>query len=350
MKRQMVQFGIILSSLLSMQILQAQETKTSLSSYKSYNNYDFIGGEKIIFEDDFRSDKDGEFPSHWDLQSGQAVVNKVMDVPAISIIEGNYGKVFPRINTKQYLPEAFTIELDHLMQSVNKASGIVLFLVNAAGKEATLTINDNNINYTSQSKNLSAQLPDDIRTKKYLDKWNHIAIAYRNNQMKVYLNQYRVLVVPGIDFVAVSLKIGGIGSQKSPILFTNIKLAEGGGMNMLQKLTTDGRIIIHGIRFDFNKATIKPESMGVINELVKMMKENLNTKFEIQGHTDSDGNDDYNMKLSQQRADSVKSILVELGIEESRLSSKGYGESKPISDNNTQEGKANNRRVEFVKI
>ena len=119
---------------------------------------------------------------------------------------------------------------------------------------------------------------------------------------------------------------------------------------MLQKLTTDGRIIIHGIRFDFNKATIKPESMGVINELVKMMKENLNTKFEIQGHTDSHGNDDYNMKLSQQRADSVKSILVELGIEESRLSSKGYGESKPISDNNTQEGKANNRRVEFVKI
>ncbi len=350
MKRQIVQFWFIFSCLLSMQALEAQETKTPLSSYKSYNNYDFIGGEKIIFEDDFRSDQDGEFPSHWDLQSGQAVVNKVMDVPALAIIEGNYGKVFPHVTNKQYLPEAFTIELDHMMQSVNKAYGIVLFLVNAAGKEAALTINDNTINYTFSSRNLSAQLPDDIRTKKYLDKWNHIAVAYRNNQMKVYLNQFRVLVVPGIDFVPVSLKIGGIGSQKSPILLTSIKIAEGGGMNMLQKLTTDGRIVIHGIKFDYNKATIKPESMGVINELVKMMKENQNAKFEIQGHTDSDGNDDYNMKLSQQRAEAVKSMLVEMGIEVSRLSAKGYGESKPISDNNTPEGKANNRRVEFVKM
>ena len=89
-----------------------------------------------------------------------------------------------------------------------------------------LTINDNTVNYNFQSKNISSQLPDDIRTKKYLDKWNHIALACRNNQMKVYVNQFRVLVLPGLDFVPVSLKIGGIGSQKSPILCTNVKIAE----------------------------------------------------------------------------------------------------------------------------
>jgi OOP family OmpA-OmpF porin len=224
---------LVISFFLSLTILFAQDNKSPSAQYKAYNNYDFRAGEKIIFEDDFRNDQDGEFPSHWELGNGQAVVNKILEIPALSLTDGNYGKVFPRMKIKQYLPSEFTAECDHALLSVNKASGLVLFLVNAAGKEATLTFNDNNVTYTAQPKNMSAQLPDDIRMKKYLDKWNHIAIAYRNNQMKVYVNQYRVLVVPSMDFVPVALKFGGIGSQKSPIIFANVKIAEGGGMNML---------------------------------------------------------------------------------------------------------------------
>jgi len=80
------------------------------------------------------------------------------------------------------------------------------------------------------------------------------------------------------------------------------------------------------------------------------MKEHSDLKFEIDGHTDSDGKGDANLKLSQERADAVKAKLTEMGIDDARLTTKGFGATKPIDKNDTAEGKANNRRVEFVKI
>ena len=107
---------------------------------------------------------------------------------------------------------------------------------------------------------------------------------------------------------------------------------------------------MRGILFDVNKATINGESMGTINEIVKMMKKHTDLNFRIEGHTDSDGDESFNQNLSVDRAAAVKSMLVEMGIASSRLESKGWGESKPVSENSTPEGKANNRRVEFIKI
>jgi outer membrane protein OmpA-like peptidoglycan-associated protein len=99
-----------------------------------------------------------------------------------------------------------------------------------------------------------------------------------------------------------------------------------------------------------NKSNITGESMGTINEIVKMMNKHSDLNFSIEGHTDSDGEESFNQKLSEDRAAAVKNTLVSLGVDQSRLESKGWGESNPVSENSTPEGKANNRRVEFIKI
>jgi outer membrane protein OmpA-like peptidoglycan-associated protein len=104
------------------------------------------------------------------------------------------------------------------------------------------------------------------------------------------------------------------------------------------------------IYFDFGKATIKPVSFPLLDEVALALTDNPNIKVRIEGHTDSVGNDKKNMKLSQARADSVRAYLVKKGIDPARMESKGYGETVPIADNRAQEGRDQNRRVEFVII
>ena len=90
--------------------------------------------------------------------------------------------------------------------------------------------------------------------------------------------------------------------------------------------------------------------MGTINMIFKILNNNPDLKFEIDGHTDNTGEAKHNMDLSQQRADAVKAQLVNIGIAGSRLTTKGLGDTKPIGNNDSQEGKAKNRRVEFIKL
>ena len=102
------------------------------------------------------------------------------------------------------------------------------------------------------------------------------------------------------------------------------------------------------VYFDFNKATIRPVSFPLLNDVAQAMKDNPKIKVEVQGHTDSVGDDNYNLKLSQQRAESVRNYLIKQGVSSDRMVPKGYGENVPIADNRTKEGRDQNRRVEFV--
>ncbi|MEP6862379.1 MAG: OmpA family protein [Deltaproteobacteria bacterium] len=100
--------------------------------------------------------------------------------------------------------------------------------------------------------------------------------------------------------------------------------------------------------FDFNKASIKSVSFALLNEVAQAMTDNPKIKVEVQGHTDSVGNDAFNLKLSQSRAESVRTYLIKRGVSSDRMVPKGYGENVPIADNRTEAGRSQNRRVEFV--
>ncbi len=118
----------------------------------------------------------------------------------------------------------------------------------------------------------------------------------------------------------------------------------------LQPIEKGSVVILKNIFFDFDKAELKPESVIELNRLFELLKKNVALKIEIGGHTDNKGTAEYNQRLSESRAQSVYNYLVDHGIDKTRLSYKGYGLTIPIDTNDTDEGRANNRRTEFKVV
>jgi len=129
-----------------------------------------------------------------------------------------------------------------------------------------------------------------------------------------------------------------------------MKIAEG-GLDLRRTLMTDGRVSTNGILFDSGSANIKPQSLGIVTQISQVLMQDENIKLNIVGHTDSEGNDEANLKLSKARAEAVKDALINIyNVSANRLQTDGKGESVPVADNASPDGKAQNRRVEFIKI
>ena len=132
-------------------------------------------------------------------------------------------------------------------------------------------------------------------------------------------------------------------SQKSPDSTYHIDIP-------LQPIEANATVVLKNIFFDFNKYELKPESQVELASLVKLLKENPSVRIQINGHTDNIGKPADNLKLSNERARAVINYLSSNGIDAKRLSFRGYGDTQPLADNNTEEGRARNRRTELKVI
>ena len=325
----------------------------------TYAKSDFVPGDEIIFEDNLANEQMGEFPSQWDLIEGSVEVANIAGRQCI-YFDPKGATVAPLMkDMKSYLPDVFTLELDFFANRYRSGfcDGYVFRFYNAEKKVLEI-----DMNYTStQEGNKDIHWNYDTPSGDYRggdaqiivqpEAWNHLAISFNKRALKVYVNGIRIANIPNmaapVRFDVVGREWGTPDTFREAI--TNIRLAQG-AVPLYDRMMSDGKFITYGITFDVGKATIKPESMGEINRIVQLMNENPDLKFSVEGHTDSTGNATSNQTLSEQRSQAIVAKLVELGIAQDRLTAVGKGQNSPIADNNTDEGRAKNRRVEFVKM
>jgi len=312
------------------------------------NRYDFVPGDKVLVFDDFSDTDVGEYPAKWTIKGGGGNQVEVVQVGDRRFVKSRYQEQNQQASThwlryeiKGDMPKNFTIEFD--ADIAGDLSVVFSALRGFGGQEIEWKPLENG---NVRSSNATGRLPMTTGI-------HHVAIAVSGTQVKLYVGGERVLSDP--DGVERPIKRIGICFHQpyrgngDHQMFTAYRLAEG-GKPAKQMLAGEGRIVTHGILFDTGSDVIKPESGPTLRSILALLNEDPGLRFAIEGHTDDQGGPKVNGPLSEKRAEAVKAWLVKQGIAAGRLTSKGLGQSKPLDTNDTAEGRANNRRVEFVKV
>lgn len=328
----------------------APAATTASEDMKLYTKYDFVPGDKVLFFDDLSTDEVGEFPSRWNLENG--VFEVVQQGKDKYIMCSDEGKIRPRIAPAP-LPPRYTVEMEFYTKGPGaKGHWFYIEWIDAEEQrigELSIKDNANTALYllTKQlaSKALPASLGAGIHTMR---------IMATKSSIKCYLDHERIANVPAVEgFEPVGFAVHmdpWLDEADNPMLIRSFRFAEG-GKTLRQQLDEAGRIVTHGILFDSGSTRIKAESYKTLADIGQLLADDAALRLSIEGHTDSDGADAANQALSDGRAAAVKTYLQEAyKIDGGRLETRGWGETKPIDTNDTPEGKANNRRVELVKL
>ena len=342
---------------------EAAAPSVTTSNVKS----DFVPGSVVVFEDVVKGEQVGEFPSKWDLERGNAEIAVVNGEQAIELAkEDCWIKPLISKNPKNYFGDEFTVEFDIMY---TEGSFEIDFMHPDEQRDSeifTLTWGNDgalSLGYVrpdcanNHSKEGSSH--QDQKTKLNDNRWHHYAISFNKRVIKVYVDNVRYINVPSAKAGAGWMTFFYRG--ENPAYLKNVRIARGAG-ELYGRNATDasegaiakameetGKFVTNNINFETAKATLLPESMTEIQKVADYMLKNKNVRFEVQGHCDNQGSDKVNDPLSQQRAEAVVAALVKLGVDEWNLRAVGKGSHEPVADNATEEGRAKNRRVEFIK-
>ncbi len=348
------------------------------ASLKTYSKYDFIPGEKILHVEDFSSDAVGDWPVKWNT-NGTGEVQTIEGRPGKWLCPGKNTLYYPEYITD--LPDNFTLQFD-LVCSDNYSYYSSNFMVSCVAmknpsKDFTRLIRDvpkNAVDIWFHPQDADVRLGhsgymvfdnnerilnNDASNQQFSSKEQSkrlvkVSIWRQKQRLRVYMNEEKVWDLPRAFNAATtdnSLLFSIQDTRPNDrYLFSNVRLAVV-VPDTRNKLMTEGKFSTTGILFDVNSATVRPESYGTLKDIAAVLTENTAVRVKIIGHTDNDGDAALNLTLSKRRADAVKeSLNKEFGIDASRIDTDGKGATQPAAPNNTTEGKAQNRRVEFVKI
>jgi OOP family OmpA-OmpF porin len=300
---------------------------------------DFVPGEKTIFFDDFHDMPPGEPPPHWTVRGGHVDLLMGEGVRALSIPAG------VNLTTGSLpIPPDFTMQVVFVPKpGFNDASGFLGFELRNKDDDNVFS-GKINVKYNSVSLDNdlgSVNATYDVNKPNEFDLWS------QQGRVRVYLNGARLIDVNQVHPGAMDHLY--LEESQGTFELRSIRIAKS-APDPGDLLATTGKYVTHGIYFDTDSGVLKPASAGVIKEISTALYKHPDMKLEIDGYTDSTGNASHNQDLSQRRAEAVMKVLVsQFGIDQSRLTAKGFGSKNPIASNNTPEGRAQNRRVEFVK-
>jgi len=336
-------------------------------AFEAYSRFDFVPGEKVVAVEDFSQESIGDFPANWNTNASGEIVT-IANRPGRWLKLTGAGVFVPEFPA---LAENFTLEFDLLVapkfDSGDRLNAAIVELENLK-EPAAWGVADNRFHFDvlPEKPESSTQMeprqdgvgvalvratikgfgPDGVPV--------HVSVWRQRQRVRVYFNENKVWDVPRAlsptaKYNAIVFFVPGV-DEGSEYYLGNIRLAAG-APDTRNKLLTEGKWVTHGILFDVNSDKVRPESYGAIKEISNVLGENADVKVQIVGHTDSDGDAAQNLELSKRRAEAVRAVLIaQFKIDGTRLTTDGKGETQPIDKNETVAGKANNRRVEFVKM
>jgi outer membrane protein OmpA-like peptidoglycan-associated protein len=305
----------------------------------------------------------GDFPLQWNTNSSGEIVT-------LSKLAGRWFKMssggFYIPEAKEPFTENFTVEFD--LYSTNTANTEYLYNTDFIFVSGTLA-DPNEGGAIPGKAGMSITANNDAMdwsnwaesAEGYKDRGNasmglksgekyHISFWVQKQRIRMYVDENKVLDLPRGLIEGYVYNIFRMQTSEEITLFiSNFRIAAG-LPDMRNKLLTEGKLVSYGILFDVNSDILKPESFATIKEIAQVLKDNPAIKLKIVGHTDSDGEEAFNMDLSKRRAASVKLELTKKwSIDATRITTDGKGESVPLVPNDSGIHKARNRRVEFIK-
>ncbi len=342
------------------------------ASLKSYSKFDFVPGEKVIGFEDFSTGEIGDFPGGWNTNAAGEIVT-VENIPGRWLKLTKPGGFAPEFTDKY--PEDFTFEFD--VRHSYDQGGLPQYLyfsiaeLEKVNEPQNFSIASNRLTIAlvpGQTDRETGDCEVEIRQNGTSNASNNVStaqIGYNHNvvhisvwrqkeRVRVYMNEEKVWDIPkaltkNIQFNSLCFFQKAV-DENFIYFLGNLRLAIG-APDTRKKMLEQNKWVTHGILFDVNSDKIKPESYGTLKEMGTVLKEYPDLKVKIVGHTDADGSDASNLDLSKRRAAAVKeSLSKEFGIDAGRMETDGKGEGEPIDKNDSPAGKANNRRVEFIKI